>query len=505
MDNTTKLLNSIETFLIKQDLSPEDFVDQTSDETFAPEQAPKDKGSATPPGKVPTKIFELVRRGGRVFERVRTAWVNPQVAQRLEQRKIATDWVRTLGNYLPLYFVGGYVRDKFLKKVSKDIDIIALVPLSEVRPVLQKLNIRFSEHSNAHARIKFEVGGINVDVISVKSDDLPDNLRSRDFTVNAVAQSVTGQFYDPTRGLDDLKRKLLRTPGNDPVTTFENDPIRILRGVRFLADMGLKAHSSIPDAITKTAVGLKNKKPRRIGFELKKILEVEKPWLAAKVMADWKILPYMSEDLNNIVTLKQSGDDNKYHVWPQVLAMLRKAKSQDLVVNAAILFSQIGKYDGEKIANLEDWEERSSELARKNLENLGFSKKIINRIALMIYNLKILSIDSPSPDDYRKVSLSAREDLDKFYRVAEAYIASTRKDISVVTSLKDAIASHQNGEGEDGEERTTTVAVEKYFNDSDKLAKAHTLNEIDSSIDLILSADPRIEALNQIEIMVRNG
>ena len=118
-------------------------------------------------------------------------------------------------------YPGGATNDVNITSVSKDIDIIALVPLSEVRPILEKLNIRFSEHTNAHSRIKFEVGGISVDVISVKSDYLPENLRSRDFTINSVAQSVTGQFYDPTRGLDDLKKKLLRTPGNDPITTFE--------------------------------------------------------------------------------------------------------------------------------------------------------------------------------------------------------------------------------------------------------------------------------------------
>ena len=504
MDNESKLLNSIEVFLEKQELSPEDYVDTASDETFTPEQAPKDKGSPAPAGKVPTKIFELVRRGGRVFERIRTAWVNPAVAKRLEHRKIATDWIRTLGNYLPLYFVGGYVRDKFLKKVSKDIDIIALVPLSEVRPILEKLNIRFSEHSNAHSRIKFEVGGLVVDVISVKPDDLSDNLRSRDFTINSIAQSVTGQFHDPTHGLDDVKRKLLRTPGNDPIATFENDPTRILRGVRFIADMGLNAHSSIPDAVKKTVDGLKKKKPRRIGFELKKILEVEKPWLAAKILAEWKVLPHISKDLANIVSLKQKGEDNKYHVWPQTLAMLRAAKSQELVVNAAILFSQIGKYSGEKFADLDGWEERSADLARKNLENLGFSKKIINRIYLLIYNLKILSIETPSPDDYRKVTLSNREDLDHFYTVVEAYVSSTRKDPGVVGSLKDNVARYKGGET-DGEELRSTVAVEKYFNDIDKLAKAEVLVEIDSSLSMLLAIDPRIQELDQLEKAVRNG
>ena len=504
MDNTSRLLRTIESFLEKQDLQPEDYVDTASDDTYAAEQAPEDKGSPAPPGKVPTKIFELVRRGGRVFERVRTAWVNPAVAKRLEQRKIATDWIRTLGNYLPLYFVGGYVRDKFLKKVSKDIDIISLVPLSEVRPVLEKLNIRFSEHSNAHARIKFEVGGISVDVISVTSDDLSSNLYSRDFTINAVAQSVTGQFHDPTHGLEDLKRKLLRTPSTDPVATFENDPVRILRGVRFLADMGLKAHSTIPDAAKKTAEGLKKKKPRRIGFELKKILEVEKPWLAARILADWDVLQYISQDLANTVTLKQKGADNKYHVWPQTLAMLRKAKSQDLAVNTAILFAQVGKYNGERSADLVDWEERSAELARKNLENLGFSKKIVNRIYLLIYNLKILSIESPSPDDYRKVSLSNREDMEKFYTIAEAYIASTRKDIGVIRSLKDNISRYQTTEI-DGEEVKTTVAVEKYFNDTDKITKTAAVSEIDNSLDILLALDPRIQELDQLERAIRNG
>ena len=118
--------------------------------------------------------------------------------------------------------------------------------------------------------------------------------------------------------------------------------------------------------------------------------------------------------------------------------------------------------------------------------------------------MKILSIDSPSPDDYRKVSLSAREDLEKFYTVAEAFIASTRKDIGVISSLKDNIAKYKGGES-DGEEQRTTVAVEKYFNDSDKITKAQTLDEIDDAIELLLSIDPRMQEIEQIEKMVHNG
>ena len=222
---TDKLVSQIEDFISKQGpaaASPSlDFVDVAKPESSATAaQAPRSKGGAAPSGKIPTKIYEMVRRGGRVFERVRTAWVNPEVAERNEQSKLATDWIRTLGNYLPLYFVGGYVRDKFLKKAPADIDIISLIPLSQVRPILNRLNIRFTEHSNAHSRIKFKVGGLSVDVVSVQGEELKNNLMSRDFTINSVAQSVTGQFFDPSHGLDDIKAKILRTPGGDPVTTF---------------------------------------------------------------------------------------------------------------------------------------------------------------------------------------------------------------------------------------------------------------------------------------------
>ena len=126
---TDKLITQIEEFIVKQQSQPAlEYVDTAGqDKASAAASAPKPAGSAAPSGKVPTKIYEMVRRGGRVFERVRTAWVNPDVAERLQRSKMATDWIRTLGNYLPLYFVGGYVRDKFLKKAPNDIDIISLI------------------------------------------------------------------------------------------------------------------------------------------------------------------------------------------------------------------------------------------------------------------------------------------------------------------------------------------------------------------------------------------
>ncbi|MAH44970.1 hypothetical protein CMI37_04025, partial [Candidatus Pacearchaeota archaeon] len=467
----TRLVSQIEKYLSKAEsaLGTEDFVPDIKPEEFKVEEAaPKPRGSTAPSGKVPTKIYEMVRRGGRVFERVRTAWVNPEVAERLDRGKLATDWIRTLGNYMPLYFVGGYVRDKFLKKAPADIDIISLIPLSQVRPILNKLNIRYTDTSNSHARIKFEVGGISVDVVSVKGEDLSNNLISRDFTINSVAQSVTGQFYDPAHGLDDIKAKILKTPGNDPETTFKNDPIRILRGIRFASNYSLKIHSSIPLAVKKTVDGLSAKKPRRIGFEFKKILQTRRSWVAAKLFAEWGILKYISDDLNNLLDLKQKGSIYKYHAWPQVIAALRRAKSQELTVNAAIMFAFVGKYavsNGGKTNDFTGWEEESAKMAHKELLNLGFSKEYANRIHLIIYNMKIFSVESPGIDDYRKIALSQREDLENFFATADALIGTTRNDMQKFESTKSNIERYaKTNNSTDGEELRVTSGVEKFDN-----------------------------------------
>ena len=490
-------------WLEKQRFGPEDFAPSPKAvQHKVEERAPKARTGEKPAGKVPIKIYELVRRGGRTFERARTAWVNPEVAKRLNQRKVATDWVRTFGNYLPLYFIGGYVRDKFFKKVSKDIDIITLIPLSEVRPILKKLNIAYKDKSNAHARINFEVGGISVDVISVQSSELAENLRSRDFTINAIAQSVTGQFYDPTRGLDDVKNKMLRTPGNDPFTTFNNDPLRILRGIRFLADLPIKPHPDIAEAVEKTVKGLEEKKPRRIGFELKRILSSAKPWVGVKYIVDWGILPYISQALVDSYEERQ-GANHKYNAGPQTIAALKKLKSQDPVTNLSILFSNVGIVD----PGSGDIYKKSSEIARKELQRLGFSKKDSRRIETMIYNLKIIYLESPTPDDYRKVALSLDADLERFYAFVDAYVKTTRLDSSLSEKLKTEISKYSKVNREnDGEELRETAGVEK-FDDSEELLKSLVLGEINSSLNLLVNEDTSIKEIDEMLdlVEVSNG
>ena len=435
MQSVDRTLLKLDYFLAKhEEVKPEYDRPEAADDPRAAthqieEKAPGEKDlPELPTGKVRTKIYELVHRGGRTFERARTAWVNPKVAEHLDQRKKATDWIRTLGNYLPIYFVGGYVRDKFFKKVSKDLDLVATVELEQAKKILTQLNIEFKEKNNSHARLSFMVGGIRVDLISTTGEELLNNLRNRDFTVNAIAQSVTGQFYDPTRGLEDVKKKWLRSPNNDSVKAFESDPIRILRAARFLADYPLKPHPTVLSAIKKTKDKLGQKKKRRIGYELIKIMQTEKPWVAMKFLSDHDLVQYICSDLNKMIGFKQRGPTHKKDVWGHTLEAMKNANSDDVVLNLSILFHDVGKpetaTDNQK--SFPGHDKKGAAIAKSTLTELGIPKDIVKRVTNMVENHLFISkvCTKWQPEEYRKLALTLKSDVDRFFKLVDADAAA---------------------------------------------------------------------------------
>jgi len=430
MRTAERTLLKLDYFLLKQEEAapverPDPAADPRAEKHRVEEKAPSERGLPEfPVGKVRTKIYELVHRGGRTFERARTAWVNPQVAERLEQRKKATDWIRSLGNYLPIYFVGGYVRDKFFKKVSKDLDLVATVPLEKCKEVLTQLNIEFKERNNAHARLSFKVGGIKVDLISTTGEELLNNLRSRDFTINAIAQSVTGQFYDPTRGLEDVKQKWLRSPNSDSVKAFESDPLRILRAARFLADYPIKPHPTVLKGIKQTKDKLGSVKKRRIGYELIKILQTEKPWVSMKFISDNDLLKYICSHLEKTVGFKQSGPSHKKDVWGHTLEVMKNANSSDLVLNLAILFHDVGKPPtaADNNTTFPGHDTKGAEITKHMLNEFGLPKDIVKRVTNIVENHLFISKvgTKGQPEEYRKLALTLGGDIERFFKLVKA-------------------------------------------------------------------------------------
>jgi tRNA nucleotidyltransferase/poly(A) polymerase len=470
-------------------------------EQFEQEGKPRsEEAKEDPSGKVRTKIYELVHRGGRTFERARTAWVNPKVAEQLEQRKRASDWIRMLGNYLPIYFVGGFVRDKFFKKVSKDIDLVALVSLEEAKEVLKQINIEFTERSNSHSRLQFTVGGMKVDLISTTPDELLNNLRTRDFTINAVAQSVTGQFYDPTRGMEDIKLKWLRSPNNDSVKSFKEDPARILRGARFLADFPIKAHPSVLRGLKANSEALSGTKKRRIGFELVKIMQTEKSWLGLQFLADNDQLKFISKDLVAMEETKQRGKNHKQtNVWKHTITALKNAASTDAIVNLAILFHDIGKNKTgtDNNTHFPGHDKTGAQMTTSILTELGLPKDTVNRVSNIVENHLFMSKVGPKGDeaDYKKLAVTLKGDIERFFKVSEAdakdhkeydpkWLEITKKRMNKIKSSKPKTA---------GEE------------DTDELKKSQQYL-VDESIEILLSHESGLVYVDEmLDVVGING
>lgn len=189
------------------------------------------------------------------------------------------------------YAIGGYVRDIFLKRTSKDIDIVTLgkgIDLAEL--VHKKLGegAHLSTFKNfGTAQIKFEE--IEVEFVGARKESysrdsrkpivedgsLQDDQNRRDFTINALAIGVSeknfGQLLDPFGGMEDLKNGIIRTP-LDPDITYSDDPLRMMRAIRFASQLNFTIEERSLNAITKNKERLSIVSRERISDELNKII-----------------------------------------------------------------------------------------------------------------------------------------------------------------------------------------------------------------------------------------
>ena len=399
-------------------------------------------------GKVQTTIYEIVhdRKRNRTFERRRTAWVLPKVAEALKHRRLATDWIRTFSNYIPLYFVGGFVRDKFLKKVSKDIDVVTTVPIDTVKNTLSQLKIKHHVTTSKQEEIlTIQMGQMSVDIASSTAKELVEDLARRDFTINAIAQTPTGQFYDPFNGLDDIKNRVLRSPYSNSRRAFKEDPLRIIRGARFVGDFNLRPHQSVLDAIPETRDGLKNVATERIGREFSQIMQTTHPWKALNFLAKYGVLEYIDPALQKMVGFPQKHPNHKYDVWTHSLVALKKTGGDDLITNLAILFHDVGKPEtaDEGFVHFPGHAEIGAKIATRVLTRLHFPPETVKRVANLVENhMARHSLKDAKGGALRKLKLKMGEDLGRLMTLSRADIlGSAKTDTHLVDSLETKLKS----------------------------------------------------------------
>ncbi|MCB0493569.1 MAG: HD domain-containing protein [Cyclobacteriaceae bacterium] len=273
------------------------------------------------------------------------------------------------------YVVGGYVRDLIMKRPSKDVDFVCvgsgIALAQEVAQSLGGLRVTIFKNFGT-ARIDWE--GFELEFVGARKESyredsrkplvedgtLEDDQNRRDFTINAMAISLNadkwGTLIDPFDGLADIKKKIIRTP-LAPEITFSDDPLRMMRAIRFAAQLNFDIEASTFEAITVNASRLKIVSMERIIDELNKIILTPTPSYGFKLLFHSGLLkeffPEMVE-LHGVENIDNKGHkDNFYHTL-QVLDNTAKT-SEDLWLRWAAILHDIAKPATKRFDKVHGW------------------------------------------------------------------------------------------------------------------------------------------------------
>lgn len=275
------------------------------------------------------------------------------------------------------YVIGGFVRDYFLKRgTAKDIDVVAIgsgIDLAEkvasLLPNKPKVQV-FKTYGTAMLRYKdveIEFVGARKESYSEESRNpevsegtLQDDQNRRDFTINALALSLNeenfGELLDPFNGMEDLENKTIRTPLN-PDITYSDDPLRMMRAIRFATQLHFEIEIESLSSISKNANRLKIITRERIVDELNKIMSSVKPSVGFLLLEETGLLPQI---LPELVALKgveefegQKHKDNFYHTLEVVDNIAEN--TNDVWLRWAALLHDIGKAPTKKFSNKVGW------------------------------------------------------------------------------------------------------------------------------------------------------
>lgn len=309
------------------------------------------------------------------------------------------------------YLVGGCTRDLMLKKKPKDWDVTTNATPEEIIKLFPKT---FYENDYG------TVGVVNEDtedetlkVVEVTpyrletaysdfrrpdsvtfSKTLADDLKRRDFTINALALNIKndeeGTVVDLYDGTKDLKDKIIRTVG-EPDERFGEDALRILRAVRLATELGFTINTETAEGIKKNGHLLEKIAKERIREEFNRILMSEEPMKGLKMAHDFQILQYIAPELEKGIGVEQT-QAHAYDVWEHLLRSLQCAADKEwpLEIRLAALFHDISKPETRRFSQetkqytFYGHEVVGSRVTRKILDNLKYSNKIIDKVVTLV-------------------------------------------------------------------------------------------------------------------------
>ncbi|HEV2476711.1 MAG TPA: CCA tRNA nucleotidyltransferase [Candidatus Dormibacteraeota bacterium] len=298
------------------------------------------------------------------------------------------------------WIVGGYVRDRLLGREHLNPDVVV-----EDGDALEVAR-RFAELAGAPPPVTFErfgtaqvtLPGRLVEFVNARSESyapdsrkpdvrratLEEDLRRRDFTINTLLMDLDGDIQDPLGGRKDLGAKVLRTP-TDPIRTFEDDPLRMLRAIRFAVQLDFELAPDLLPAMRRMKSRLAPPviSAERIADELRKMLASDRPKLALELLDQAELLQVILPEIAACKGVAQTGF-HTHDVFGHTLLTV-EATPPDLGLRLAAMFHDVGKPqtakgDGTFVGH----EQVGAEIARAALARLRFSQKEIDAIATLV-------------------------------------------------------------------------------------------------------------------------